>query len=90
MKAAPLPQRLSAANRLIIGRSALSDASDRERLAAAGFDEAVAGGMKALVFEQAPAGWDGTRLGLRLKRLATRRAFARAAGHPVLDGLADL
>lgn len=84
----PMPERLRASDRLIIGREALSDAAARERLAAAGLDQAVTAGMRVLVFEQRPTSWEGMLMGLRLKRIATRHCFVRAPGHPALTGLA--
>lgn len=87
--AGEMPARLSPSHRLIIGRHALETAEGRRALEKAGFDEAVAAGMRVLVFEQAAAGWEGTLMGLRLKRIATRRAFIRARGHPALRTLSD-
>ena len=89
LRVPPMPERLTAAHRLIMGRSALSDEAARERLTTAGFDEAVAAGMRALIFEQRPEGWDGAIMGLRLTRLATRHAFVRTPGHPALAGLGE-
>jgi len=89
IKAGPMPERLAARHRLIVGSRSLETAGGRKALADAGFDEAVADGMHALVFEQAAPAWTGTLLGLRLKRLATRRVFVRSPGHPALAGLAE-
>ena len=89
VKTEPTPQRLPAHHRLIIGRRALGDEANRQRLIRAGFDEAVAKGMRVLVFEQRAPGWEGRLLGLRMKRLATRRAFIRAPSHPIFEGLAE-
>ena len=86
---ASLPGRLTGQHRLIIGSQALEKPADRQVLSRAGFDQAVAEGMRVLVFEQSAPQWDGPMLGLRLKRLATRRAFVRAPGHPALAGLEE-
>ncbi|MDP6114943.1 MAG: hypothetical protein QGG53_24025 [Planctomycetota bacterium] len=85
----PMPGKLTPGDRLVVGRGVLMHRQHRDALGRAGFDAAVAGGMRALMMEQRVEGWDGTLMGLRFKRLATRRAFMRAAGHPALAGLAD-
>lgn len=82
----PWSGQLSPQTRLVIGRHVLEDPNNMAALEAAGFDDAVQGGMRVLVFEQAAAGWEGTLLGLRLKRIATRRTFVRCPRHPVLAG----
>ena len=84
-----LPAGLTRHHRLIVGRRGLDQAAYRSRLTEAGFDQAVADGMRVVIFEQAADGWDGALAGLRRKRLDTRRAFVRCPGHPVLDGLAE-
>ncbi|MBT7166353.1 MAG: hypothetical protein HN904_26460, partial [Victivallales bacterium] len=74
---------------LVIGRRALAAKTDVAKLAAARLDQAVRRGMNVLVFEQAPAEWEGTVMGLRLRETSTRIAFSRAAGHPALVGIHD-
>jgi len=73
---------------LVLGRRALADTKHADRLRKARFDEAVNGGLRVLVLEQAVEEWDGQLMGLRLRETSTRRAFIRAPGHPVLCGLA--
>lgn len=89
VNAAPPPTRLNGRLRLIIGRRVLSNPENVERLMNAGFDEAVTDGMRVLLFEQAAEGWEGALLGVRMKRLDTRRAFVRCPDHPVLSGLTE-
>jgi len=85
----PMPDRLTGQHRLIVGRCVLEEEIHRASLVRAGFDDAVEQGMRVLVFEQRAEQWSGTLMGLRLKRLATRRAFMRAEGHPACAGLAE-
>ena len=74
---------------LIIGRHALETQGNRERLTELGLDGAVRSGLNLLVFEQAPEGWEGAVMGLKLREASTRRAFIASPGHPVLRGLAQ-
>ena len=85
--AGPMGGSLTPEPLLIIGRHALEREEHRDRLAAAGFDDAVAQGLRVIVFEQAAAEWAGSLLGLKLRRTATRHAFIRAPHHPCLAGL---
>jgi len=89
LKPAPLPERLTSRHRLIIGRLALEKPEDIQKLIDAGFDNAITNGMRAVIFEQRSSQWEGKLMGLRMKRVATRRAFIRASGHPVFKGLID-
>ena len=82
-----LPDRLTSGQRLVIGRHVLEQEKHRARLLEAGFDQALRQGMRVLIFEQGAPEWEGTLMGLRLKRLATRRTFIRCPAHPVLQGL---
>ncbi|MCK5804698.1 MAG: hypothetical protein KAI66_17805 [Lentisphaeria bacterium] len=84
-----LPDRLDSAHLLVIGRHALEQDEYRTRLKKAGFDQALRQGMRVLIFEQGAPEWEGTVMGLRLKRLSTRRTFVRCPKHPVLQGLAN-
>jgi len=86
---AALPDRLTGQHRMIIASRALEKSSDRQALSQAGFDKAVTEGMRVLILEQSTPQWDGPLMGLRMKRLATRRTFVRASGHPALAGLEE-
>ena len=72
---------------LVAGRHALEKEEWRNKLADAGFDAAVAKGLRVLVFEQASDQWEGNVMGLKLRRTATRHAFVRAPQHPCIAGL---
>jgi len=85
----PMPQRLGPDVRLVVGRHALERPEYRRQLESAGFDQAVLDGMRVLIFEQAVPDWEGTLMGLRFKRIETRRAFVRCPGHPALGGLTE-
>jgi len=85
----PMPQRLGPDIRLVVGRHALERPEYRRQLESAGFDQAVLDGLRVLIFEQAVPNWEGTLMGLRFKRIETRRAFVRCPTHPALDGLTE-
>ena len=74
---------------LVIGRRALTSEDEAAALTDAGLDEAVRRGMNVLVFEQAPDGWEGTVMGLRVRETSTRYAFGCAEGHPALTGITN-
>ena len=67
---------------LVIGRHCLEKAADVKRLGAS-FDEAVASGLRVIVFEQAAE----NLLGLNLEETSPRHTFIRAKGHPVFKGI---
>lgn len=77
---------------LIIGRNALQSTESIQQLGSLhtdalsyGFDVAVEGGLRVIVFEQATE----NLLGLRSEEMRWRQAFLTAKGHPVLQGLED-
>lgn len=84
-----LPPKLMGNHRLIVGRRALADSENVQKLIRVDFDQGALNGMRALIFEQSAERWNGEPAGLRLKRLDTRRAFVRSLGHPVLGGLEE-
>jgi len=67
---------------LVIGRRCLEKPANVKKLGTA-FDEAVASGLRVLVFEQAAE----NVLGLKLQETSPRYTFIRAEGHPAFKGL---
>lgn len=67
----------------VIGRHALENKKNVEKLSRMGFDKKISNGLKAVIFEQACP----NILGLKAYENSPRRSFICAKGHPVLNGI---